>query len=99
MLLRSLNGEQVWLLQMKSEEGDVVVRRRLAACCWGEGRPATCMVMLDDQGSLVDVLFLPSFSGQLRSVRQAMGTYNIAEDPRKVRSIPTLPFSTENPIS
>ena len=71
-----------------------MVRRRLAACCWGEGRPATCMVMLDDQGSLVDVLFLPSFSGQLRAVRQAMGTYNIAEDPRKVRSIPTLPLLT-----
>ncbi len=58
-------------------------RRRFAACCWGEGRPATCLVMLDEQGSLVDRLYLPSLSGQQLAKRP--GTqYNIAEDPKKV---------------
>lgn len=68
---------------MKSEEGDVVERRRIAACCWGEGRPATCLVMLDDQGSLVDILYLPSFSGQQRMIRANLD-YSIAEDAKKV---------------
>lgn len=68
---------------MKLEEGDIVEKRRLASCCWGEGRPATCMVMLDEHGSLVDILYLPNFSGQQRAVRLP-ADYNIAEDPRKV---------------
>ena len=68
---------------MKSEEGDVVERRRLTACCWGEERSATCLVMLDEHGSLVDVLYLPSFSGPQRVIRPGMD-YNIAEDPKKV---------------
>lgn len=58
-------------------------KRRLAACCWGEERSATSIVMLDDQGSLVDVLYLPSFSGPQRIIRQGMD-YNIHEDPKKV---------------
>ena len=74
---------------MKSEEGDVVERRRIAACCWGEGRPATCLVMLDDQGSLADILYLPSFSDQQRVIRAGLD-YSIAEDPRKVKSKPRL---------
>lgn len=69
---------------MKSEEGDVVERRRIAACCWGEGRPATCLVMLDEQGSLVDILYLPSFSGPQRIIRTGLD-YSIAEDPKKVQ--------------
>ena len=70
---------------MKLEDGDVVEKRRLASCCWGEGRPATCMVMLDEHGSLVDILYLPSFSGVQRAGRLPPD-YNIAEDPKKVRS-------------
>lgn len=69
---------------MKSEDGEVVERRRLAACCWGEGRSATCIVMLDEEGSLVDVLYLPSFSGLLHPMRPGV-EYNIAHDPKKVR--------------
>ena len=71
--------------QMKSEEGDIVDRRRIAACCWGEGRPATCLVMLDEQGSLVDILYLPSFSGPQRIIRAGLD-YSIAEDPKKVET-------------
>lgn len=71
-------------MQMHSEDGDLIQRRRVAACCWGEGRPATCMVMLDEQGSLIDLLYLPSFSGQLRTARPGV-EYDIARDGRKVR--------------
>ena len=80
-------------MQIKQEDGDLVrpELRRLAACCWGEERAATCLVMLDGQGSLVDVAYLPSFSGPQRIIRPGMD-YNISEDPKKVSqtSIATL---------
>ena len=39
--------------------------------------------MLDDQGSLTDILYLPSLSGLQIAKRPGM-EYNIAEDPKKV---------------
>lgn len=77
------------MVQMKAEDGDIVERRRLAACCWGEGRPATCLVMLDEQGSLTDILYLPSFSGQQKVIRAGV-EYSIQEDPRKVLPPPSI---------
>ena len=71
------------LVQIRTEEQGILETRRFAACCWGEGRPATCLVMLDEQGSLGDTLYLPSLSGQQLAKRPSLH-YNIAEDPKKV---------------
>lgn len=78
-------------MQIRTEDQEPIPNRRLAACCWGEGRPATCLVMLDEQGSLVDILYLPSLSGLQIAKRPGL-QYNIAEDPKKVPSYFPAPY-------
>ena len=79
------------LVQIRTEEQVILESRKFAACCWGEGRPATCLVMLDEQGSLVDILYLPSLSGQQLAKRPGL-QYNIAEDPKKVHRVHAKTF-------
>ena len=70
---------------MKMPDTDELVeRRRFMACCWGEGRPATAAVMLDEQGALQDVLYCSQLSGPLRPPGRNADSYKIFQDPRKV---------------
>lgn len=74
------------------EEDEVVDKRRFMACCWGPGDPATVLVMVDDTGSLVDVLYAGQLSGNIPAPpRRSDSTYDLFRDPRKVRT-PTRPL-------
>ena len=60
-------------------------QRRFAALCWGPGDLATTMVMLNEQGQLVDVLYLGQLSGAIRRTRRnAQGVDDIFADAAKV---------------
>ncbi len=53
--------------------------------CWGPGDPATTMVMLNEHGQLVDVLYAGQLSGSIRRTRRnAQGVDDIFSDPAKV---------------
>ncbi|CAL9209230.1 transcription elongation factor SPT6 homolog [Musa acuminata AAA Group] len=41
---------------------------RVMACCWGPGKPATTIVMLDSAGEMVDVLYAGSVSVRSQAV-------------------------------
>lgn len=41
---------------------------RVMACCWGPGKPATTMVMLDSTGEMVDMLYAGSISVRSQAV-------------------------------
>ena len=78
------------------DESTVVEHRRFAAVCWGPGDPATTMVMLNEHGQLVDMLYAGQLSGSIRRTRRnAQGVDDIFSDPAKVwlqqpsRIIPT----------
>lgn len=69
------------------DESTVVEHRRFAAVCWGPGSPATTMVMLNEHGQLVDVLYAGQLSGGIRRTRRnAQGVDDIFSDPAKVGS-------------
>lgn len=54
--------------------------------CWGPGDPATSMVMLNEHGQLVDVLYAGQLSGSIRRTRRnAQGVDDIFSDPAKAR--------------
>ncbi len=53
--------------------------------CWGPGDPATTMVMLNEHGQLVDMLYAGQLSGSIRRTRRnAQGVDDIFSDPAKV---------------
>ncbi len=67
------------------DESTVVEHRRFAAVCWGPGDPATTMVMLNEHGQLVDVLYAGQLSGSIRRTRRnAQGVDDIFSDAAKV---------------
>ncbi|KAM0954059.1 putative tex-like protein, HTH domain superfamily [Dioscorea sansibarensis] len=43
---------------------------RVMTCCWGPGKPATTMVMLDTSGEMVDVLYAGSISIRSQGVAE-----------------------------
>ncbi|XP_042395241.1 transcription elongation factor SPT6 homolog [Zingiber officinale] len=63
-------GKQLWNkvsiapFKRKDAENDLEdeSESRVMACCWGPGKPATTIVMLDSAGEMVDVLYAGSIS-------------------------------------
>ena len=67
---------------VSNDDEEVIERRRFMAACWGDGQPATVLVMLDPAGNLTDLLYAGSFSGPLRRPPQG---YDLFMDPKTVR--------------
>ena len=68
-----------------TDDNTVIEQRKFAAVCWGPGDPATTMVMLNEHGQLVDVLYAGQLSGNIRRTRRnAQGSEDIFSDPAKV---------------
>jgi hypothetical protein len=67
---------------VSNDDEEVIERRRFMAACWGDGQPATALVMLDPAGNLTDLLYSGSFSGPLRRPPQG---YDLFMDPKTVR--------------
>ncbi|KAK9828928.1 hypothetical protein WJX72_002842 [[Myrmecia] bisecta] len=64
------------------DEDEFVEKRRFMTCVWGDGSPATTLVMLDENGGLVDMLYCSAFSGPQRRPKPGMDLFS---DPRKAK--------------
>eukprot|EP00884_Botryococcus_braunii_P001188 jgi/Botrbrau1/1106/Bobra.0162s0007.1 len=68
------------------DEDELVEKRRFMACCWGPGDPATVLVMVDESGALLDVLFAGQLSGGIPAPpRRSDSSYDLFRDPRKAK--------------
>lgn len=68
------------------DEEDYVPDRRVMACVYGPGKPATTFVMLDPSGNMVDFLHCPQLSGHIARQRARAGeVYDMFSDPKKAQ--------------
>ncbi|RRT79241.1 hypothetical protein B296_00003462 [Ensete ventricosum] len=71
-------GKQLWtkvsIAPFKRKDADIdsedESESRVMACCWGPGKPATTIVMLDSAGEMVDVLYAGSISVRSQAVAE-----------------------------
>lgn len=86
-------AEKLWKFAIKSpvslldQDGDEVYDKRIMAAVYGAGDragPPSTLVVLDNNGSLIDFLHCPQLSGFIPKRRTVSGqTYSIFDDPKK----------------